>query len=221
MAGLAFTYSEGFSPHPLISFAQPLSVGLESNGEYVDIRLDRAESSEAVKNAMNLFHVEGMWTEDVVRLPDDAPKAMASVAFASYTVEFRYGRAPDADLSAVVKAFLESSSCKVEKSTKRGKREIDLRPLTKELCVLRGIPERGSSFTGRPAEGAFDKSKNVFLKMCLSAESGDNVKPGLLFRELMTFAGIEEYPESGLLITREELFDREGRPLIEAGEHFG
>ena len=33
-------YSEGFSPHQVISFAQPLSVGATSDGEYMDMTVN-------------------------------------------------------------------------------------------------------------------------------------------------------------------------------------
>ena len=36
-ADVDIRYSEGFSPHQIMSFAAPLGVGLESRGEYVDI----------------------------------------------------------------------------------------------------------------------------------------------------------------------------------------
>lgn len=36
-AGLQVVYSEGFNPHPRISFGPPLPVGVESEREYVDI----------------------------------------------------------------------------------------------------------------------------------------------------------------------------------------
>ena len=38
-AGIDVAYSEGFSPHQIMSFAAPLGVGLCSNGEYMDIEV--------------------------------------------------------------------------------------------------------------------------------------------------------------------------------------
>ena len=49
-ADIAVCYSEGFSPHMIMSFAAPLGVGLTSDGEYMDISVKSAPSSaEAVK----------------------------------------------------------------------------------------------------------------------------------------------------------------------------
>ena len=38
-AGLPIAYSEGFSPHQIMSFAAPLSMGVESTAEYADFKL--------------------------------------------------------------------------------------------------------------------------------------------------------------------------------------
>ena len=39
-AGLPLSYSKGFNPHPLLSFATALSVGYTSECEYFDVFLD-------------------------------------------------------------------------------------------------------------------------------------------------------------------------------------
>ncbi len=40
-ADLPLTYSQGFSPHPKISIAAPLALGVTSEGELMDVELDR------------------------------------------------------------------------------------------------------------------------------------------------------------------------------------
>ena len=51
-AGIPMAYSQGFSPHPLMSFALPLGLGLSSEGEYLDAEIEAliAERQEARKN---------------------------------------------------------------------------------------------------------------------------------------------------------------------------
>ena len=39
-------YSSGFSPHQIMSFASPLGVGLESNGEYFDVERNRRQKGD-------------------------------------------------------------------------------------------------------------------------------------------------------------------------------
>jgi radical SAM family uncharacterized protein/radical SAM-linked protein len=47
-AGLPIAYSQGFSPHPKVSFGPPLPLGVTSRGEYMDIQLDRPAASESI-----------------------------------------------------------------------------------------------------------------------------------------------------------------------------
>ena len=58
-ADIDIRYSEGFSPHQIMSFAAPLGVGLTSNGEYMDIEVHSAPSSEEMKKKLNDTMVEG------------------------------------------------------------------------------------------------------------------------------------------------------------------
>ena len=45
-ADVDIRYSEGFSPHQIMSFAAPLGVGITSDGEYLDIEVHSTKSSE-------------------------------------------------------------------------------------------------------------------------------------------------------------------------------
>ena len=50
-AELPIAYSEGFSPHMLLSFASPLGVGISSTGEYFDMVLGRYENRRDCKTS--------------------------------------------------------------------------------------------------------------------------------------------------------------------------
>ena len=52
-ANVDITYSQGYHPHPCLSFASPLGVGLESRGEYLDMEVNSFDDLEAMKNAVN------------------------------------------------------------------------------------------------------------------------------------------------------------------------
>ena len=68
-----------------------------------------------------------------------------------------------------------------------------------------------------------DNEKKVpFLTMRLSASSGDTVKPELLINALRSLTGSYEndIERTELFITREEIFDKDMKALIEAGEKF-
>ena len=59
-AELPIAYSEGFSPHMLLSFASPLGVGISSTGEYFDMVLAENMKTDEIVKRLNATMVEGM-----------------------------------------------------------------------------------------------------------------------------------------------------------------
>ena len=113
-ADIPVKYTGGFSPHQVISFAQPLGVGVESESEYFDMELDREDDLQAMKERLNASMA-------------DAKNAMASIAAASYEVRFREGMEPAFDLSAEIEALLKQSTIPYVKQTKKNEIEVDLK----------------------------------------------------------------------------------------------
>ena len=52
-AEIDIAYSTGFSPHQIMSFAAPLGIGLESNGEYMDIEVNSLTTSTQILETLN------------------------------------------------------------------------------------------------------------------------------------------------------------------------
>ena len=59
-AEIPIRFTEGFSPHMVMSFASPLGVGLTSDGEYMDIEVNETISSKEAVRRLNQVMVEGM-----------------------------------------------------------------------------------------------------------------------------------------------------------------
>ena len=71
-AEIDMCYSEGFSPHMIMSFASPLGLGLESDGEYMDISVKQSPSSKEAVESLNAVMAEG-WKkklEEFLALPE-------------------------------------------------------------------------------------------------------------------------------------------------------
>ena len=136
-------YSEGFSPHQIMSFASPLSVGLISHAEYVDIDVNSSGNSTGMVRRLNEVSAEGLEVLSYRELPETAKNAMSLVAAADYTFWFKEGFAPE-DGSSVEEffgkflTFCKSETIPFVKQTKKGERTVDLRPL---ICEAR-IAER-------------------------------------------------------------------------------
>lgn len=71
-AEVDIAYSEGFSPHQIMSFAAPLGVGLTSRGEYLDIEVHSTDSSAEMLKRINDTMVEGMEVLSYRLLPDSS-----------------------------------------------------------------------------------------------------------------------------------------------------
>mgnify|MGYP002258329890 FL=1 len=70
-ANIDIAYSEGFSPHQIMSFAAPLGVGITSDGEYLDIEAKSTKSTQESIAALNAVMVDGIEITQYVALRQD------------------------------------------------------------------------------------------------------------------------------------------------------
>lgn len=185
-AEIDVAYSMGFSPHQIMSFAAPLGVGLESNGEYFDVEVHSITSCEDVKNRLNKASAPGIEITSVKILPEGAGNAMASVAAASYTVRFREGREPKLNISEALPVFLAKEQILYMKETKKGTREMNLKTGIYELSW-----------------------QNDSFYMLVDASSAGNIKPAQIIEALLA-ENEEILQENALLITREDTYADNG-----------
>lgn len=183
-ADVAICYSGGFSPHQIMSFAAPLGVGITSNGEYLDIETEDTEDLSTMKDRLNQVMVEGVEIKSVRRLPDSAANAMSIVAAADYTVVFRQGYEPEdtAGWMKGVEEFYRQDHILITKKTKKGQKELDLKPLVYEIH----------------AEG-----ERLFLT--ISTGSSENIKPELVLDAYYQHLG-QERPQFAFQVQREEVY---------------
>ena len=124
-AELPIAYSEGFSPHMLLSFASPLGVGISSTGEYFDMVLAEDMKTDEIVKRLNATMVEGMEVLSARHVPDGkASKAMSLVAGADYLVQFREGKMPEIDLETKVPVFFALPQIEIMRKTKRSEKEL-------------------------------------------------------------------------------------------------
>ena len=84
-ADIPIAFTGGYSPHMIMSFANPLGVGLTSDGEYFDIELTEPIDFEAAVERMNATMVEGIEVVNMVEISDDKKRTgMSIVAAADY-----------------------------------------------------------------------------------------------------------------------------------------
>lgn len=204
-ANIDIAYSEGFSPHQIMSFAAPLGVGITSDGEYLDIEANSTKSTEESITALNAVMVDGIEITEYVALHQDAKKAMTSVAAADYIVYFKNQvDFTQEELEGKIQTYYEKQDAiEVTKQTKKSERVIDIKPLI---------------YVFRPCEVKELGWQGFFLQ--LSTGSTDNIKPELVLQDFYQYFG-KEYDSFNMQIHRVETYERtkDGlRPLYQAGD---
>ena len=122
-AKLDIAYSEGFSPHQIMSFATALGVGVETDGDYLDIECNSVTSCEDIKDRLNATMAEGVRVENVVILPEGTPNAMSSVAAAGYRLILKDGSGFSDELIKESKKVLNSDTIIIRKENKKAKKK--------------------------------------------------------------------------------------------------
>lgn len=173
-AGFDIAYSQGFSPHQLMSFAAPLALGVTSEGEYFDAEFNSLVSSDEFVRRFNEQMVDGMAVNDVVLLPDNAKNSMSIVAGSDYHVTI-LEKDNDANwkirkekLLEAVPHLLEKDTIEVIRKTKKNEKVEDIKPGIFKLCI--------------------DEDK---IYMFLATGSEYNLKPESVMEALCKETGIE------------------------------
>ncbi len=166
-AGLPVSYSKGFNPHILVTFASALSTGAWGKRELMDVTLERDVTPEAFLDAMNGALPPEMPLVEARPLDDRHPALMAMVRAADYTI-----RLMDAERAArcvaAIPTFLMEKEIITPRKTKSGVKDCDIRPLILRL------------------EGEGD-----CLRAVLTLTESTSCKPDMLVTALSAFAGVE------------------------------
>ncbi len=162
---LPVAFSQGFNPHPIMSFASALAMGWESEYEVLDIKLTEPVSTQKAIENMRSALPEEMPIYDVRLVEDNHPSMMSLVKMSDYRIipkeNFEL-------LKAGAREFLFQESVMAIRKTKSSEREIDIRP----LCISLSCDE--SALTAR-----------------LMLTEQDTLKPDVLLGAVSKLAGIE------------------------------
>ena len=205
-AGVDIAYSEGFSPHPLMSFAQPLSVGATSDGEYMDftlrsfadLRPDDAtpksapvpDAADALVERIRAVCREGIAILDGTVLPETAEKAMTAVRACAWRVSFREGflppGMPEGMLREAFDAFVNRPEIPAVRKTKKGSKETDIAPLiyradmTADMRACELLLHSGSDNNCKPALFMGALLRHASIPCETLTEESDELHPAAL-----------------------------------------
>ena len=153
-------YTQGFNPRPYMSFSLPLSIGVESYCENVDLRILDDLTDEEIKERMNNALPLGIRIVDVYEDFMDCH----DIVYSDYVYKFEF-KDNETALEKII-AVLESNEILAQKKAKQGKRRI-----LKETDIKQFIVKYNASI----------RNNNIVLNIRLLAGPDKNLNPTLLF----------------------------------------
>ncbi|GAB6149216.1 TIGR03936 family radical SAM-associated protein [Clostridium novyi] len=201
---LPVEYSKGFNPHIILSIAQPLSVGVASKGEYMDVEFKEEVDEKVIKDTLNNNTPIGIEILDVKKAKEKlgekkTPPSMAAVKAADYKIVLK---CVDQDIvEEGLKSLLSLDEWKIMKKTKKGEKEVNIRALIKNID--------------------FEiKENKLYINTLVSCGSVDNLSAQIMSDYIKEHVdGIDK--EAFVYIERQELYSYEQEKLVTLLEYLG
>ena len=130
-ADLPIAYSEGFSPHPKVSFTDALPLGYASDGEYAELTFAGPVDLPSAMAALNPAFPEGMSVTAVVEVPDGAPKLAKLLEASTWDVVY-----PDGCSVGGAAAGVQAAAEVIVSRERKGEGvDVDIRPALHSLST--------------------------------------------------------------------------------------
>lgn len=188
---LPVSYSQGFNPHPQMSFASALAMGWASTAELMDIRLTGSvDPDHAIEQMCSALPPE-MPVYSCRLVEDRHPALMANLVMADYRVELKGADAEK--IIGAVDSYLAEETVMGVRKTKSGEKKVNIRPQTIALSA---------------------QNNALCARLMLTPE--DTLKPDTLVSTLAARSGAVDYESSicrTALLTR-----REGGEIVDLME---
>ncbi len=130
-ADLPVAYSEGFSPHPKISFTDALPLGYASTGEYAELTFAGGVHIASAMQALNAAFPTGVQVLDSVAVVDGDPKFAKLLQASCWELEYP----ADAQLSDAIAAVAAADSLIVQRQRKGEPVPVELRPAISTIAA--------------------------------------------------------------------------------------
>lgn len=143
-AGLPIAYSEGFTPHPKVSFPDALPVGYASTGEYAELTFAADIDPGRGLGRLSAALPTGMDITTYLTVPDGARKLASFLKATIWELDFRDVEEAEApafvdDLHRRIARLLDAEQVEVVRHRAKGDVTVDLRPSVVAMAAsLRG-----------------------------------------------------------------------------------
>lgn len=186
-AQIPLWYTEGFNPHPYMSFSLPLSLGVESLCESVDLRIIGDITNDEIKNRLNNVLPQDIKIVDVY----DDFRDNSEIVYSDYVYKFEF-KDNEAAFEKI-KNVLSSDEIIALKKGKQGRKRV-----MKETNIKSFIDKYSISI----------RNDVIVLNIRLLAGPEKNLNPSLLFDTIIRLIDMDFEWKS---IARISLLDKEFR----------
>ncbi len=167
-SGIPAWYTQGFNPHAKMVFALPLSIGTQSECEYLDIRLREHMTCAEIKYRLNQVLTEELSVIDVYE-PGDK---FSDIGYARYDISIITEGAGE-ELCQKARELFSKKPLMMLKRTKSGEKEIDISELIKTIDI-----------------SYLEESGNISISAVLSAVAESYLSPEMLITAMKDSLGI-------------------------------
>lgn len=134
-AGLEMVFSEGFHPHPKLSFGPALAVGVASCDEYFDMELAREYPEEQILADLNRALPEGIRVLAVKQIRHRVKPLNAIINRASYAVILRTDPGERREIFEGLNQLSSLTIIEVVRNSKEGQKIVNIRPWLHNLTI--------------------------------------------------------------------------------------
>ncbi len=168
-ADLPLSYSQGFNPHPILSFASALSVGYTSDAEWMDVRLSEDVAPEEFAARLNTALPDGLYLRNAKVVEETLPSLTALIQRARYDATVFFDQPVDILALKSALGVLLNGSIIVEKHTKGGMKQVDIRPQLISMRLLEDDREGPLTAANFDIEGILNASGSLQIELLLQA----------------------------------------------------
>jgi len=193
MSGLRPAYSQGFNPHPKMSLALPLALGVHSTCELLEFETESRAVIEAAVSKVNERLPEGARVTAWYEKPADVRKTLASFASAA---TYEYMCEGISDAPALLSGFFGRESVIIIKRDKKS--GIDAEKEIRDQMIGYHIVK--------------DMRGRMLAEVTLSAAPGRTLGPMAFFEAFCAASGFSS-GELSPVVTRTAILGADGKPL--------
>ena len=178
-AGIPVWYTKGFNPHIKLVFSVPLSIGMQSECEMFDIRIEREISCEEIKYLLNKEVTDEMRILEVY-IPETK---FSEYVWSSYEMEIG-SKGLSVEVADKMNALTSQSTWTAIKTTKTGEKEFDMIPQIRTFKAL-----------------YCKESDSVKISAVLNVSNDNYLNPSLLLDEICRACEIDQNNEEDFRVT--------------------